>query len=57
MEQLYIFSKLSMWEADLLIEEKHLMPSAEIINAIIDYSLTKEIYSPTLKRNIVIGIN
>ena len=57
MEELYFFSELTMWENDLLLAEKNEQPSQKVIEALIDYSLTREIYSPTLNKNIAIGIN
>lgn len=58
MEKFYIFSKLSLWETDLQIEErKEVHPSEDVVDAIIEYSLSEEFYSPTLKEKIVISIN
>lgn len=57
MEKLYIFSKLSMWENDLLLEKFYEQPSQDVIDAIIDYSLVKEYYSYTLKKKISISLN
>jgi hypothetical protein len=58
MEKFYIFSKLSLWETDLQIEErKEERPSEDVVDAIIKYSLSEEFYSPTLKEKIAISIN
>jgi len=57
MEKFYIFSKLSLWETDLLKEENKEHPSKDVVDAIIEYSLSEEFYSPTLKEKIAISIN
>ncbi len=57
MEKLYIFSELSMWESDLLLQEYPQVPSQEVIDTIIEYSQSKEYFSPTLEKTILISVN
>ncbi|MBO6118709.1 MAG: hypothetical protein J6P44_09220 [Bacteroidales bacterium] len=59
MENFYILSDsiLTIWQQDLDIAENKITPSQEVIDAILDYATSKEVYSPTLKKYITISIN
>ncbi|MBP3254455.1 MAG: hypothetical protein IJ250_00895 [Bacteroidales bacterium] len=59
MEKYYYLSKtlISFWEQDLDLALKDSSPSEDVIDAIMDYALATEIYSPTLQKTIVYSFN
>lgn len=59
MEKYYILSDyiISSWEQDLDSALCSVEPSQDVIDAILDYAYSYDVYSPTLDKNICISIN